>query len=101
MVDGAARFATQKLIFKILKNYWKKDNDNFLKDYLNDLIPCLIDCYIVDKKSIKCLLFCEYEYSSCDSYFGQKSRSLIRTDNIKKLKNKKNKKRQTHILIFS
>ena len=45
-----------------------KDNENFLKDYLNDLIPYLVECFIITKKLIECFIFGEYEYSSRDSY---------------------------------
>ena len=47
-------------------------DENFQKDYLNLLLPYLIEFFNVDKQSIELFLFGEYKYTDREWNFGQK-----------------------------
>ena len=57
-------------------------NEKFLKKYLVDLMPYLLECYEVDKNSIQYFVFGEFEYSLRDNY-GREKISVPLSEQIK------------------
>ena len=56
------------------KNQYK---EKFSKKYLDDLLLFLIECYKVDKRSIECFIFGEFQDIFCNNYTGQKLSVLL------------------------
>ena len=52
--------------FTILKRCWTKISTT------KNLLPFLIECYKVDKRSIECFIFGQFQDIFCNNYTGQK-----------------------------